>query len=362
MAEFTLYGAPFSLYTGKARSYLRYKGINYKEVLSSAKVYKTVIIPKTGVRYIPVVQTPDNSYLQDTAEIIDYLESEFTERSIVPNSPKQLLVSKLFEWYGDEWLLLPAMHYRWNTNQDKYIYSQFGKTVLPNFPSFIQRFIGKKIGSKFRGFVPKLGITDNTIPALEHWYENELLPQLNTHFASHNFLLGDRASIGDFGLMGPLYAHLYLDPAPKKIMEKIAPNVIQWINRMNSYKPNIGDWQDNDEIPRTLMPILTSMFKEFLPHMLKTPIAVEAWKQKNTDNPIPRMIGSSSFTLGNSEGTRLVTPFSQWKLQRVLDVLPKDTKSNESVRDFLSEINGEQLLTVKVNAPVKRQSNVLEWV
>jgi len=60
MSAFTLYGAPISMYTGKARAYLNYKGIDYQEILSTAKVYKKTIIPNTGVSYIPVLKTPSN--------------------------------------------------------------------------------------------------------------------------------------------------------------------------------------------------------------------------------------------------------------------------------------------------------------
>ncbi|MFT5840839.1 MAG: hypothetical protein ACI9UT_003353, partial [Flavobacteriales bacterium] len=72
--EYTLYGAPMSLYTGKARAYLIFKDLPYTEVFSSLKVYKSIIVPKTGVRFVPVVKTPQNEFLQDTAQIIDTLE------------------------------------------------------------------------------------------------------------------------------------------------------------------------------------------------------------------------------------------------------------------------------------------------
>jgi hypothetical protein len=44
-----LYATEFSLYSGKIRSYLRYKRILFDEVLSSLKVYRNIIIPETGV-------------------------------------------------------------------------------------------------------------------------------------------------------------------------------------------------------------------------------------------------------------------------------------------------------------------------
>ena len=353
------------MYSGKARSYLRYKDIPFGEVLSTYKVYKNIIVPNTGVRFIPVLKTPDDHYIQDTADIIDSLEIEFTTRSVMPDTPKQHLVAKLFEWFGDEWLLLPAMHYRWNMGDDDYIYGQFGQTVFPAFPKFLQRFIGKKVGAKFRGFVPKIGITEHTIPALEHWYEKQILPQLDQHFAKHDYLLGDRASIGDFGLMGPLFAHLYTDPTPKALMDKMAPNVVKWITRMNQTPTEIGYWLSDDEIPETLMPILKSMCADFISHMVKTPELVAKWKADNVDTAIPRAIGEANFTLDDKQDKRLVTPFSQWKLQRVLTAI-SDMSVNDAaqtnIASLLNDIGGEALLSVAIPAPVKRENNVLVWV
>jgi hypothetical protein len=58
--------------------------------------------------------------------------------------------------------------------------------VAPNMPAFVRAFIGVRIGAKFKGFVPLLGITDKSIPAIEDWYENHVLPLLNDHFAHQN--------------------------------------------------------------------------------------------------------------------------------------------------------------------------------
>ena len=104
--EYSLYGAPMSLYTGKARAYLIFKNLPYNEVFSSLKVYKSIIIPNTGVRFVPVLKTPEDEYLQDTAIIIDTLEQRHPERSVTPQSAKQKLVSYLFETWADEWLVI----------------------------------------------------------------------------------------------------------------------------------------------------------------------------------------------------------------------------------------------------------------
>jgi hypothetical protein len=177
---YTLYGAQVSLYSGKVRSYLKYKGVNFQEVTATRKVYDTVILPQTGIRFIPVVLMPvTGEYIQDTTVIIDAIEQRELSRPVLPTTAKQLLIAKLFELYADEWLVIPAMHYRWNKGQDDFLHSEFGQVVLPGWPGFLQRFVGAKLASRFKGFVPKLGITPKTIPVIEDWYENDFLVALD---------------------------------------------------------------------------------------------------------------------------------------------------------------------------------------
>lgn len=359
-AHYTLYGAKISLYTGKLRSYLSYKQIPFTEVRSTLRVYKKVIIPKTGVRFIPVLKTPEGEYLQDTSAIIDVLETRFTDTAVLPASPVQRLVSQLFELYADEWLLLPAMHYRWNKDNDDYIFPEFGSVVLPRWPNFMRHFVGKKISTKFRGFVPLLGINDDTIPAIEDQYENYLLKALDAHFSQHNYLLGDAASIGDFGLMGPLYAHLFLDPYPGKLMQKTAPNVVKWIERMNSAPKTIGAFLPDDTIADTLFPILHIIFAEQWPVLASTLSHFEQWVSDNPNTPIPRMLGKHTFKIGKSESERAISSFSVWKLQRVLDSFNALSQSQQSeVKVFLANFKGDHFMDLPIKNRVKRENNKL---
>ncbi len=316
-----LYGSRFSLYTGKARSYLRKKGIPFEEVTSTLSVYKNFIIPRTGVRFIPVVQTEDDQVIQDTTVIIDTLETQYPENSVYPVTPKQKLASLLLEVYGDEWLLIPAMHYRWNfpEKNETFIYGEFGSMVMPKAPRFIQRFLGKKIGNKFKGFVPRLGITDQNIPAIEASYE-QLLQDLNVHFSKHDFLLGGRPSIADFGFMGPLYAHLFRDPAPGELMHRLAPEVCRWVERMNSNEVATGEFLANDEIPSTLIPVLKRMASEHLPVLLDTDKKLSEWREQNPDKiEVDRVIGTHRFSVEGSENTRAVLPHVLWMFRRPID-------------------------------------------
>ena len=66
----TLYGSPPSLYSGKARSYLRKAGIEFEERLHSHPDYSARILPAISRFVIPVLETPEGEIVQDTTEII----------------------------------------------------------------------------------------------------------------------------------------------------------------------------------------------------------------------------------------------------------------------------------------------------
>ena len=76
MDPYTLFAMPASLYSGKARSYLRTHRIDYVERAPGDARYTDDVVPAIGRWIIPVLQTPDGTLVQDTVDIIDHLERE----------------------------------------------------------------------------------------------------------------------------------------------------------------------------------------------------------------------------------------------------------------------------------------------
>jgi hypothetical protein len=163
-----------------------------------------------------------------------------------------------------------------------------------------------------------LGRSRENIVEIERSYES-FLSDFERHLDDHPFLLGSRPCIGDFGLIGPLYAHLYRDPYPGKLMRQHAPKVARWVERMQQPTTFDGELLGNDEVPETLHPLLRRMFKEQMPVLVDTLRRVRAWTEENPDaERIPRFIGKHKFTLGGVTASRYVMPFSQWMFQRPL--------------------------------------------
>jgi glutathione S-transferase len=363
-AQYVLYGGDHSLYTGKARAYLRFKDLDWEEQTASREIYKTVLLPKTGVAIVPVLATGDGHYVQDTTDIIDFLEAAHPAISVYPATPVQKLVALLLELYGDEWLVMPAMHYRWSVleEQQDFIFSEFGRMSAPEASPEEQLAIGERTSRMFRGSVTALGVTEQTIPAIEQVYL-EFLDQLNEHFSQYEYLLGSRPSIGDFGLIGPLYAHLGRDPVPKALMQERAPRVSAWVERMNNPVPLAGEFLPDDEIPSTLLPILQTMCRDQLPDVLDVIRNNTRWLEKNPGQSIPRVLGMHSFTTGPATGERYIHSYAQWLFQRSYAHYHGLTGEGRAAADALLRASGGfEALNSEISHWVARKPGQLELV
>ena len=362
--DYILYGADHSLYTGKVRAYMRFKDLDWREVTASKDIYKSVILPRIGAPIVPVLETSDGRYVQDTTDIIDFLEAAHPAVSVYPDTPLQKLVALMLELYGDEWLVIPAMHYRWSVldQQREFIFAEFGRMSVPDASLEEQVKVGEQTSRMFSGSVPALGITPATIPAIEAVYL-DLLDQLDAHFSQYDFLLGSRPCIGDFGLMGPLYAHLGRDPVPKALMQERAPNVYAWVERMNNPAPLAGEYLSDDEIPATLLPVLQTMCRDHLPDVLDAIRHNTAWMEKHPGENIPRVLGMHAFTTGSASGERYIHSYAQWLFQRPYAHYHALSEAQRAAADLLlRSIGGYEALNTDIAHWVARKPGQLELV
>lgn len=338
---YTLYGAEVSYFTGKARAFLDWKRVHYAEEAATRDVYREIIVPRVGWPVIPVVCGPDDEMLQDTSDIIDTLDARHGLPSVYPDTPAQKLAALLLELYGDEWLVLPAMHYRWSYNRD-FAYGEFGKISAPDATPEKQYEIGRANATNFEGALPVLGIDARTASAIEAGY-CELLDQLDAHFARYEMLLGSRPSIGDFGLFGPLYAHQYRDPESGKLMQARAPNLVRWVKALRDGTGAYpGAFLEGDEVPETLLPILRTQMVDQFPCLADTARALAEWaRDQSPGAQVPRALGRHEFTTHGAKGERMIFPFNLWMLQRpIRHYRGLSGEARERTDAFLSAIGG----------------------
>ncbi len=358
MQVYTLYGTDHSYFTGKLRPYLRYKKIPYREKQVSLWTYQTLILRRTGQRFIPVLLTPQGELLQDTSDIIDEMERRFAARPIYPQSPCQRLVALLLEVYADEWFLLPGMHYRWSyeDRQHEYLMREFGRIAGP-LPGPLARMVGRRISAPFRQSLKYLGVTAATIPVIERWFEG-FLEDFEAHLAQHPYLLGSRPCLADFALAGPLYAHLARDPYPRAILLERAPRTLEFLQRINALDQAEGEFLPADQVPDTLLPILQHLFVEHWPILEDTAAALPDWLQQHPDKAsISRAMGWHDFRIGKVTEKRLMFANEIWMMQRPLEFYASLTPAQRApVNELLAQCDGRQAMAFELPQRLARKN------
>lgn len=374
------YGCPVSLYSGKVRSYLRKADISYVERLQSHPEYLQRIMPTVGRFVIPVIETKGGDIIQDTTEIIDFLEENSTYPfGVYPTAPKQRIIAFILEAFGDEGLLRAAMHYRWSfpDQNERFIAMEFGRTANPTATDETALKFATPGMAKMSAYLPGLGVTPDTIPAIEQSYK-DLLKALDDHLLLNPYLLGGKPTIADFGLYGPMYAHLARDPAPEYLMKTTANRVWRWVERMTAPdldKPEFPDMADttapDDNIPETLLPVLQLIARDYIPEVIALTEFIDDYIHKNPDiesgTPVitdsnKRVLGGCGFKLLDTDLTVGARHYSLWMLQRIHDAFDALTEDEQSdVSAFLKSVNLEAFIDCRAKRRIERKNYKEVW-
>ena len=371
-----LYGVQCSLYTGKVRSYFRKNAIPFAELTTSHPRYRDTVQPAVKNRRIPVVEFTDGAMVQDSAAILDACEDRFPN---VPRASGALRVVELFiEAYAERSLLKAAMHYRWSFPEENraFIVGEFGRiAAFASGPAAWPR-VGEAIAGRMSAYLPPLGIDARSIPAIEASFL-KLLAILNEHFTHYPYVLGDAPSRADYGLMGPLYAHLGRDPYPLRIMQREAPLVFRWVERMNApetHTPEFPDrtlaFFDETNIPPTFRAFLARAAAEYAGEVEATARLFAEWcaahpektagtfvSDKGEDQPT---FGPIEFRLENTTIRTMSAGHTLWMMQRALDVYAAASPvERERARTIFTDAGAARLLDVKLARRLTRIENKL---
>jgi glutathione S-transferase len=268
-----VYGAKISYFTGKFETYLRYKGIEYEYRPLDSGMYR--VVPKhLGTTQYPSVELDDGRWMSDTTPMIAWLEERHPEPEVIPREPVQRYLSLLVEDYADEWLWRPAMHYRWSYAPDRYLAGTrlADEIVLVRGVPHSQRrrWVSKR---QDKLFVSGDGIDERTREHAEGSYLR-LLDWMQATLAGRPFMLGERPTIADIGLMGPFWRHFVHDPTPAQLMQERAPAVFEWAARTwNSRGEELGERPLVAGIPADWDPLLREIGETHLEALAANAVA-----------------------------------------------------------------------------------------
>ncbi len=287
---YRLYLMDVSYFSGKMEAYLRYKEIPFERLEPSWGEISRVLYPNTGLMKVPVVETAEGLWLQDSTPMIDWFEERHGTFPVLPEDPHQAFFCRLLEDYADEWLWRPALYYRWAFDNDARLNSSrfireflYDTTLRGPGQAFFVRMRQR------RYYVRGDGVTPATRAHVEGTYLGALA-RLETILEKQPFLLGDAPCLADFGFFGSMFRHFGIDPTPSKIMRSTAPAVYAWVARLwNARGSDLpggaqsgaqGRWSDAwpaaGNLPQGWGGLLDDVGATYLPYLLANAVA---WKE-----------------------------------------------------------------------------------
>jgi len=351
-APYIFHGADVSYFSGKVRPAFAHKSLWMREVMPDILEIKR----RTGLHFFPVVETPDGDMWQDTSNILDRLEAAHPSPPLIPSTPVQRIVAYLIELYGDEMGILPAMHYRWSFEES------IAKVGIDFSTPVGDEGGGAKFAQRMKGTLPMLGITTESIPAIEA-HTRELLDHLSAHFRAHSYLLGDSMSLADCGLMGPFYGHLYRDAVPERLLYQTAFHVCAWIERTNRPPLDQAGWLEDDALAETLRPVLRTM-ADAVPMVVASIEATDAWAAENAKagEHVPRATGCPESTYRDVTLSAAARPYTLWMAQRPIDAYRALGEADQARVDVVLAGTGwEEILALQPRHRVEKQNYHLVW-
>ena len=254
-------------------------------------------------------------------------------------------------WAGGFWQQVDITT-RWLGRTDyPWWYEELGEGMLPGLPKTAKNALAANVARMIQAHLPRLGATRETAPLIWRWAE-QMMDALDAHFAQHPYLLGERATRFDYGLICPFYGHLARDPWSCEEFLMPRPHLHAWVWRMQ--EPYLTAEAppfpaSGTPLPATLQPIIRSMFDEFLPYVEGTLTELRrAVPNIRKGARIERFLGMVSFPY-EPHHQRLAVPFILWLVQRALDLLAAMTPADaERTRQWVRDSGGARLLELDI--------------
>jgi len=332
---YKIFGMEVSPYSIKVRSYFRYKQIPHDWVIRSMDKMEE-FLKYAKLPLVPTVVMPNDKGMQDSTPIIEALELDYKEPSIVPADETLAFVSCLIEEYADEWVNKSMFHYRWaypaniDSCATRIAKEQLGASATTEQINGVSQMLKERM----TGRLHVVGSSEQTAPIIEASFLN-LLSLLEKHFEfGRKYLLGGKPALADFGLFAQLYEH-YTDPVSKKLMDIQAPLTRDWCFRM--LNPSVeGEFENLSALEKTLKPIVTQEIGAlFLPWAKANADAALQAKEDFTVNLSGKIFQQKIAKYSVKSYAALLEKYRLVKNQEILDRFLMETQCLE----FLKERN-----------------------
>jgi len=368
LTDHILYGMQASLYTGKARAYMRRNRIPVTERGAGHPEYTGKIFPHMNRFIMPVVVTPAGDIIQDGTDILDYLEGQgLGHEPLYPEDSVLRAVAHLFELFGNEGLLRPAMHYRWNFDAENldFLKVSFADVFPAHMDAAGRAVMFDHASGKMRKAGAAFGVSPETHEKIEESYA-EFLSLFNAHLKETYYVLGARPTIADYGLFNPLYAHLARDPAPAHLMKTTAPYVWNWVERMNRPEQLQEHTMDNPPAALFLADayVAEEYLAEFSAHVefAENSLAEKDEPSEKDKKPPARALGFAAFKWRGQEVSTVVMLYRFYLAQRLWDHYDASGKTDQaSIRGLFSVAGLQDFLDKKPTRRVIRKDFHEVW-
>jgi glutathione S-transferase len=265
--RYALWGGEHSLFTRKLQAMLNYLAVDYDFKLKAGEL-GAAVEARLGTHFIPGLETPEGWFVHDTTPIGLMLNAKYPSRPILPVAPVQRIAAHLLEDWADEWFGRYAISSRWCYPRNveyvaRGIYANhLGKFMDEGLSAEEEVEAAEMIHTVRDNFglraCANRGCGPDQAEAVRRDFD-ALMKDAEAHYSQHQFLLGDRATLGDFTFAGLFKAHVEADPEPRSWIDGSAPAMIDHMNRVFEAQTGAGFYLSDDQLPETLTPFFTHM-------------------------------------------------------------------------------------------------------
>ncbi|WP_300376314.1 glutathione S-transferase family protein [Henriciella sp.] len=259
---YTIYGGLGSPYSMKTRAAMRAKDLPHRWTPMTADIRKD-ILSKVKAPVIPVIQTPDGSWTNDSTPFLLSIEDQ--GRGLLPDDPVQRFACLLLEDMADEWTMKAMFHYRWHYTEDaEWCANWLIYDSLPNAGRETVETAAADIRERQISRMALVGCTPETKPVIEASFARVTALLEKMALGPTLFLFGNKPSLADMAFYGQIKVMSY-DPTPMAFLRAERPYFYRWLDLADDASGVSGDWAKGlSEVVQALLAVAGDTYLPFL--------------------------------------------------------------------------------------------------